>query len=71
MKKKQFTLIEMLVVIAIIAVLATMIGSAVFGVREKGNRTACLNNLKQLYTAANSYKDAQGSFPFVSGKHTT
>lgn len=71
MKRKQFTLIEMLVVIAIIAVLATMIGSAVFGVREKGNRTACLNNLKQLYTALNTYRDAQGGFPFVdSSTHT-
>lgn len=66
MKKQQFTLIEMLVVIAIIAVLATMIGSAVFGVREKGNRTACLNNLKQLYTGLNAYKDAQGGFPFIN-----
>lgn len=71
MKRKQFTLIEMLVVIAIIAVLATMIGSAVFGVKEKGNRTTCLNNLKQLYTALNSYRDAQGGFPFIDSSTTT
>ena len=71
MKRKQFTLIEMLVVIAIIAVLATMIGSAVFGVKEKGNRTACLNNLKQLYTALNTYRDAQGGFPFIDASTTT
>lgn len=71
MKRKQFTLIEMLVVIAIIAVLATMIGSAVFGVKEKGNRTTCLNNLKQLYTALNSYRDAQGGFPFIDSTTVT
>ena len=71
MKRKQFTLIEMLVVIAIIAVLATMIGSAVFGVKEKGNRTACLNNLKQLYTALNTYRDAQGGFPFIDASTHT
>ena len=70
MKKKQFTLIEMLVVIAIIAVLATMIGAAVIAVRENGNRTACLNNLSQIQKAIYQYEMNNGGVPFVSGVNT-
>ena len=56
MKKKQFTLIEMLVVIAIISVLATMIGTAIVSMKEKGNKTTCLSNLKNLHAAIMQYQ---------------
>ncbi len=47
-----FTLIELLVVIAIIAVLAAILFPVFAKAREKARQTACLNNQRQIATAA-------------------
>lgn len=64
--KKAFTLIELLVVIAIIAILAAIIFPAFARVRERARCTHCINNLHQLGTAIDIYRDDyDGKWPWA------
>ena len=70
MKKHCFTLIEMLVVIAIIGILAGLIMPAVSGARASAKRSNCLSNKSQLIKAAVNYAGSNQDmmvFQFVAG----
>ena len=59
-----FTLIELLVAIGIIAVIAAILFPVFAGVRERGRRTTCQSNLKQLALAMQQYvQDNSGTYP--------
>src|SRR5580698_11502431 len=50
-----FTLIELLVVIAIIAILAAVLMPVLNQAQQKAQTTQCLNNIRQLVMAWNTY----------------
>lgn len=63
-KKEGFTLMELLVVIAVVIVLAGFLMPALAKTRQLAHRARCANNLKQIGTAMHLYaNNNNGDFP--------
>lgn len=63
-KHAGFTLIESLVVIAVLALLAALLFPVFSQAREKARQAVCLSNLKQIGAAFSTYvEEWDGDFP--------
>jgi prepilin-type N-terminal cleavage/methylation domain-containing protein/prepilin-type processing-associated H-X9-DG protein len=70
--KKIFTLIELMVVIAIIAILVAILLPALMKAKNTANRVVCISNQKQIGVALNCYiSDFQGRYPWKPAKGTS
>lgn len=58
-----FTLVELLVCIAIIGILIALLLPAISACREAVRRTQCMHNLAQLMVAVSNYEMAHGVYP--------
>ncbi len=70
-RRSGFSLIELMVVIAIIGVLSGLMMSAVQQARAVAKRVECASNLRQLGIALHLYHDALGQLPTENGSDRT
>jgi prepilin-type processing-associated H-X9-DG protein len=64
---RAFTTVELLTVIAIIAILMALLLPAVQYMRERARQTQCLNNLKNIGLAIHQHNGAFQTFPTAGG----
>lgn len=67
MRRRGFTLVELLVVIAVIGVLISLLLPAVQAARGSARRAMCANNLRQLGVALNSFDADNKTYPTGRG----
>jgi len=65
MKKQAFTLIELIVVIAIIGILAAIVAPSAFRAIEKSKIARAAADMKAIRTAATSYYADTGTWPML------
>ena len=61
-----FTLLELLTVIVVIAILATLLIPVISTLRARSQRIQCTANLRSLYTSAELFLQQNGSWPQIA-----
>ena len=64
-QNKGFTLVELLIVIVILGILATVTVFAVTGITNKGKTSACQSDAKTIQTAEEAYSANTGNYTDV------
>jgi len=64
-RKEGLTLVELLIVVAVIAALAALLFPVFQSVRERVYIASCTSNLKQLYNALQMYEEDWGELPYT------
>ena len=60
MSRRGFTLVELLVVIAVIGILTGIVVPGVGMIQRESRNVGCLSNLRQNYIAVGSYRESNG-----------
>lgn len=63
--KRGFSLLELLIALAVIAILATLTIPLISGLRSRAQRAQCMANLKTLYVGANLYVQQNNQWPQI------
>ncbi|MDD2709468.1 MAG: prepilin-type N-terminal cleavage/methylation domain-containing protein [Verrucomicrobiae bacterium] len=64
-RRRAFTLVELLVTVAILGLLASLLMPALSAVREKSRQIKCVNNLKQVGLACSMYAQENNGILFI------
>lgn len=64
---RAFSLVEILLVIAIIGLLAGLLFPVLSAAKASGRQTSCTSNLHQLWTATTLYREDAGGYPQQQG----
>lgn len=70
-RETGFSLVELLVVIAVIVVLASLLLPAISRARQKAHKAACINNLHQLGIGLQSFVADNNAYPSIIGTTNT
>ena len=65
--RPAFTLLELLIVIALVGILLAMIVPAVQQVRSSARRISCANNVRQIALSILNYESAHQELPSAAG----
>jgi prepilin-type N-terminal cleavage/methylation domain-containing protein len=63
LKRRGFTIVELMMVIVIIGLLAALLANAVQSSRETARKTVCLNKMKQVGEAAIQFESRNNGYP--------
>lgn len=66
--RRAFSLVEVVVVIAVIGVLTSLLLPAVMRARESVRRTQCMNNIRQVGVALQEFESTYQRYPYAAGR---